>query len=573
MINTVDSWFRDASFDAFDPQKHPHKGKGPGGGQFTSGPGGGGSAQVKPDRRASRRAEHIRGHTGARHTRPVTAHKEKGQSAAAAVAAAVSRLSQHAQHEISETGKEIVTSHGAADILTKGFDQPNTPLRRKVMQGLSNVGGVLLNQLKEEKHHYKAAGSTLANIARGLPMAPADKRALRWMARKVVVTGVKTALGVHFIPGVGPLLEHAMGPAEDWLIGQIGDHVAEHAIEEHGTKLLGTGGHAAARRMGYFTPEQRQRATEMGGGDSAFYDAGDEDYDGLVRDFIKTIGQCIETCPIPMDNLLKQYKTLQLQQKQQKESDKASPMFGGIGGNALKVKDEGTSEGAKKGWQHRHRGTAPLSQAGQTPQLQRTASHGFKKAKPELRHTETPPPAKKPSFEEMRAQTQVYPEKSPPRTHRPKKAGTQAPRPVTREMKQELPHQRIATQSQQFTQGERRSEKSKGSLLPGGRPREQVSMAQKEREGPGKERREVAARKHRAEITALSQRQKAGETLSEKEQKRLTTLTNVYGRGESQSVGAAQKPSPPKFQKTGIGSKGTAEKPFPRSGLSRIRRN
>jgi len=563
MINTVDSWFRDASLDAFDPSKHPHKGKGPGGGQFTSGPGGGGVAT--PSRKATRRAEHIRGHTGARHTRPVTAHKEKGQSAAAAVAAAVSRLSQHAQHEIGETGKEIVTSHGAADILTKGFDQPNTPLRRKVMQGLSNVGGVLLNQLKEEKHHYKAAGSTLANIARGLPMAPADKRALRWMARKAVVTGVKTALGIHFIPGVGPLLEHAMGPAEDWLIGQIGDHVAEHAIEEHGTKLLGTGAHAAARRMGYFTPEQRQRATEMGGGDSAFYDD-DEDYDDLVRDFIKTIGQCIETCPIPIDNLLKQYKTLQLQQKQQKESDKSSPMFGGIGGNALKVGDEGTSEGAKKGWQHRHRGTAPLSQAGQTPQLQRTASHGFKKQKPELRHTETPPPAKKPSFEEMRAQTQVYPEKSPPRTHRPKKAGTQAPRPVTREMKQELPHQRIATQSQQFAQGERRSEKSKGSMLPGGRPREQVSMTQKEREGPGREAREVTARKHRGEITELTRRQKAGETLSEKEQKRLTTLTNVYGRGESQPVGTQQSRSPAKYEKAD-------PRPGGRPGLRRIRRN
>src|SRR5215470_14173501 len=104
-------------------------------------------------------------------------------------------------------------------------------------------------------------------------------------------------------------------------------------------------------------------------------------------------------------------------------------MFGGLGGNALKLPtgDEGTSEGAKKGWQHRHRGTAPMSQAGAPPQLQRTASHGYsaslKKQGTELR--KTPPKA---SFEEMQAKAREFPEPRQRPRKRPPKKGTQEPR-------------------------------------------------------------------------------------------------------------------------------------------------
>ena len=556
MINTVDSWFQDASLDAWKPA---HKGKGPGGGQFTSGPGGGGSAAAKPDRGASRRAEHLRGHTGARHTRTVTAHKEKGQGAAAAVAAAVSRLSQHAQHEAGEVARETTGAHGGVELLTKGFDEPNTPLRRKIGQALSNVPGVVWNQLKEEKNHFQAAGNTLVNIARGLPMAPEDNKALKWMARKAVTTTIKWATGISLVPGLGMALEHVMGPAEDWLMGQIAEHVAHHAIEEHTTKLLGTSGRAAAR--GYFTNQQRQEATQMGGGDDhAYYDAepSDDECEQAVRAFLKTVGESVNTAPIPMQNLMKQYKTLQLQQQQTKESDKSSPMFGGIGGNALKLPtgDEGTSEGAKKGWQHRHRGTAPLSSAGSAPQLQRTASHGYsaslKKQGHELRKTETPEPAKTPSFEEMHKKAQEFPEPPPPRKRSrgvPKK-GTQQPTNRERERHSEAAQEVGMRSSTGFMgMGERRSEKTKGSIVGALPTRTNISMKQKEREGPGVEQREVTARKHRAEINELTRK----ESRTAQEQKRLDTLVRIHGASQSQPVGTQQQWVPKKEHVPGGG--------------------
>jgi hypothetical protein len=558
MINTVDSWFRDSVTDAFVPK---HKGKGPGGGQFTSGPGGG-TASRKP----SRRAAHARGSTqvGSHQTPPPSQQKQHG--AAAAVAAAVSRLAQHAKHEIGETGSELFGSREEEQTLTKGLGETGTPARMKVMNLLSkNVPKFLIDSLKQDVHHWKNAGNTLYSVAAGLPMSSRDWQSVKFMGRKAVITAVKMATGIHLVPGVGHLAEHALGHAADYIVSQFAEHVVDHAIDEHGTKLASASLKGGARQAhGYFTERQRREATEMGGGDSAFYDAepSDEEREQLILDFLKTVGDSVNTVPINMKNLIQQYKTLKLQEQQGKETDKASPMFGGLGGNnPLKIGDEGTAEGAKKGWLHRHRGTKPLSEAGASPQLQRTASHGLKKTKPELR--KTPPRA---TFEEMRAKAAEFPEKKPRPPKRKAKAGTQAPRPVTREMKQELPHQRIPTQSQQFGMGERRSEKSKGSMLPGGRPRTQISMGQKEREGPAKEQREVIARKHRAEISELTRRQKSGGSLSDKEKQRLATLVRIHGPGESQPVGTKQTQGPAKYEKADT-------RPGGRPGLRRIRRN
>ena len=513
MINTIDTWFSDAPWHE-EQHKRSH-------GKFATMQGPGAQAkQSKPIRSQTISGGKLRPrskpeHTQTRHpsaaSRIATWMKQKGGGTASSVAASASRLAQHAKQEARETGHELFGSKGEEAQLTKGLGDPNSPMRVKVGKLLSqNVPKVILDSLKHDVHNWKSAGVTLHNMAAGLPLSDSDVKSLKFLARKAVIGTVKFATGVHLVPGLGPLLEHAVGHASEYIVSQFAEHVADHAIDEHGTRFASMAGRAAGRRA------LHGEYAMAGGDDHAYFaDAGpsDEEIEQLILDFLKTLGESVTTAPIDMKEIAAQAQN----------GDRASPMFGGIGGNAL-LRDEGTSAGARKGWQSRKSGGS------------------------QLRKTPPPaPPAAKPSYEEMRAHRLDIPE-PPPRTPKPPpKKGTQSPRPVTAAMKRELPHQRITTQSQQYL-GQRRSEKTRGTASIGGHQlRQNVSMGQREREGPAAEARESAARAHRAELSELTRRQKAGETLSEKEQHRKNILTRIHGAGESQPVGTAQPRSPSKW--------------------------
>jgi hypothetical protein len=492
---------------------------------------GGGAQQKNPGLR-----EHKPPKTVSRHPRPQPQAQSRLSTFKAGAAARIAQAVAKAKGQVKGLGQEAFAIPHDVEILTKGFDSPNTPLRQKLGATLvKNAGGYLREMGVEAAGTVRHAGAGLKNMAQGLPMDDRQQEAWKAIGRKVVISTLMRSLDIA-VPGAGVLAEvagHAVGHVASQVAGHAIDHVTqhvvqqiaevvvEHAAEEHELKLMGGIGRAGRHLLG-----RQRRLQQQQRQDHAFSDAGqpsDQECMKLLADWMQTLAKSLATAPIDMKQIMATAP------KSNGDSARFGPLFGGLrsSGNALRpVRDEGTTEGAKKGWRKRKYGGA-----------------GTAAAAPQLRKA-TPPPAAeppkaKPSFEEMRAHRLDMPTPQ----SKPKQAPRQKPVAPRATGKAPLDPSLGFRQSFNF-QGKPRSEKSRSSSVPALPVRETVSLAQRGREGPAKEQRETTARAQRAELKSLHQRHTAGESLSDKEKRRMAALMREHGVGGMATPTAA--PNPPK---------------------------
>jgi hypothetical protein len=475
----------------------------------------GGAQQQNPGLR-----EHKPPKTGSRHQRPqpqpqsrLATWGRQAQEVKAGAAARVARAVSAAKGAAGGLGQEAFASHEAVEKLTSAFASPNTPMRTKISNLFAqHIPQVIKDQIKEEGENWFHGAAGLAQMAQGFPVYdPRQAEAVKALTRKGII---KVVLGVT---GLGALIpaaalasgaaEHLIGHGFEQALNHITEEVIDDSFQEHTVKFTSGVLRAGRRLIG------RKRA------DHGFRDAPltQEQAMKLWTDWYQTVAKSIASAPINMQKL----------QQNGDSTTRFGPMFGGLGGN--RIGDEGTTEGAKKGWRKRKYGGAGTAAA--APQL--------RKATPPAAET----PKAKPSFEEMRAHRLDVPAAQP----KPKQAPRQKPVAPRATGKAPLDPKLGFRQSFNF-EGEHRSEKSRTSVLPNRPVREQVSLAQRGREGPAKEQRETTARTQRAELSTLLGRRNKGEALTEHEQHRMSVLGRIHGMSQSQPVGTKQAASPAKWR-------------------------
>jgi hypothetical protein len=480
------------------------------------------------------------------------------QGAAAKVAQALQKAKQQAEG----LGSEAFAVPHDLKTLTEGFDKSSSEPRRKIgTQAAKNVGRYLKEMSTELGETIYHAGKGLTRIPQGIPMLDKEQEAWKSLGRKFVISTLMRSMDVA-VPGSGLLAEaaghavghvvghvaqhvgeHAVDHATQHVIEQIAEHVTEHAADEHLMKLGGTGTRLAHRSIlgsGALFGRQRrlQQQRQMSRHDHAYRDAdpSQEEIMKACADWLHTVAESIITAPIPMKQILATMP------KPNGKGDKASPLFGGLGGNNP-FKDEGTSEGARKGWLHRH---------------------GPTRAKPELRKMTRPAEPPKPetpktraTFEQMRARKDYVPPpmpkaKSPQRVpnqpHAPKPheqdiLSRRAAAPVTTERRSQAPTPTLVQPL--YGQGEQKRTGStrKSTQTPYKEIRENVSMTQREREGPAREQQASTAKSQIAELKALHGRRTS---LTPKETDRMNRLIKEHGLGAIATPTAQGTAGPPK---------------------------
>jgi hypothetical protein len=477
------------------------------------------------------------------------------QGAAAKVAAAVQKARQQAEG----LGSEAFAVPGDLKTLTEGFNQPGSEIRGKIgTQAAKNVGRYLKEMSTELGETIYHAGKGLTRIPQGIPMLDKEQEAWKSLGRKFVISTLLRSMDLA-VPGSGVLAEaaghavghvvghvaqhvgeHAVDHATQHVIEHVAQHVTEHAADEHLMKLGGTGTRLAGRSIlgrGALFGRQRRlgQQEQMSRHDHAFRDAepSQEEIMKACADWLNTVAKSIVTAPIPMKQILATMP------KPNGKGDKASPMFGGLGGNNP-FKDDGTSEGAKKGWMHRH---------------------GPTKAKPELRKmtrpAEPPKPETKQTWEEMRARRNYTPPpmpkaKSPqrvpnqphaPKPHEQDVLSRRAAAPLTTEKRSQAPATTGVRIQPIYGQGEQKRTEStrKSTQTPYKEIRENVSMTQREREGPARERQAATAKSQVAELKELHGRRTS---LTPKETDRMNRLIKEHGLGAM--AAPTVTPSPPR---------------------------
>jgi hypothetical protein len=459
---------------------------------------------------------------------------KQAQEVKAGAAARVARAVQTAKSQGAGLAQEAFTIPHDVDTLTKGFSSPNTPMRVKLGQALAkNIPNYLKEMAKENVDLVRGVGSSLWTAANGRPFSDRETEAWKAVGRKVALRILMTAAGVPPVPGSAALAEgaaHAIGHVAGHILDHVTQHILEHvteevvdhATEEHTLKLSGGVGRALRHVV-------RGRSAQGGHHDRAFRDGPtDQQCMQALNDYLQTVAKSLASAPIDMKKILASAP------KQNGDSGRFGPMFGGLksSGNRL-TGDEGTSEGAKKGWANRGRTSTVVEP-------------------PELRKTT---PSTRPTFAEMKAQTEVFPEKKErntpkPSPRNPRKAET--PEGVQRDPVVVMPKKGQApastgykTQQSFFSQGKKRSPESRGKKagsLPLG---QNISMTQREREGPARERQATTAARQREELKSLQARHAKGE-LSDKEKEHMNRLLREHGGGGGGAVTRAGTPGPPK---------------------------
>jgi hypothetical protein len=470
--------------------------------------------------------EHKPPKTGSRHQRPqpqpqsrLATWGRQAQEVKAGAAARIARAVAAAKGGAGSLGKEAFASHEAVEKLTSAFASPNTPMRVKISNLFAkHIPQVIKDQIKEEGENWFHGAAGLAHMAQGFPVYdPRQAEAVKALTRKGIIKVVLGATGLGALIPAAALAsgaaEHLIGHGFEHVINHVTEEIIDDSFQEHAVKFT-SGVLSAGRRL-------------IGGkrADHGFHDAPltQEQAMKLWTDWYQTVAKSIASAPINMQKL----------QQNGDSTTRFGPMFGGLGGN--RIGDEGTSEGAKKGWVRRQRGTKS-----QAPQLRKAPT------------TAAPPSEKpKPTFEEMRAHRDDpmgvpgLGLKLEPAVSRPKPKPAQKPVAPRATGKAPLDPSLGFRQSFNF-QGKKRSAESRGSSVPTQPVREKVSLAQRGREGPAREQREVTARAQRAELGALLSRHGKGERLTEQEQHRMSVLSRIHGASQSQAVGTQQAQSPAK---------------------------
>lgn len=483
--------------------------------------------------------------------KPVTkpAQAGGGQSAAQKIAAALAKSKATA----AQLAKEAYSVHGDVDILTKGLSSPNTPLRQKVSQALTNnIPEFLAEVAKEGYHTIRYGASGMIKTLQYYPLSHEEEKAFNNIFRKFLITGFKWGVTVTTgiplaVPGVGAAAElgaqaighvagHVLDAISQHIIEQSANQVLEHVADEHVNKYGGSG----ARLLLYGARGLRGQRQMYGGGDHAFFDAdglSDQQCMKMVSDFLHELAKGAATVPIDMK------KIMATAPKPNGDSGRFGPLFGGLKSSGNRIGDEGTSEGARKGWQHRQHGQS-----------------GLRKATP------TAPPASKPSFEEMRARAQSFELPRSPKKPKQEPMRPKAPEPVTPERREFLRTDPV-TQPPQVTRrvaappslGAKTQAQSFGgghvSATRTGRGYSEGGKGQRAREHEKLVRGEQAqtAARQQAELRSLHQRRGS---LNESEQRRYNALIKEHGAGAlSQPTAQKGTPMPAKRFVRGKGNK------------------
>jgi len=217
----------------------------------------------------------------------------------------------------------------------------NSPLRKKVADGIiKGIPQILHNMYKEERNNVVGCVQAIKNLKSGQPVTPEQKSAMKKLAFRAVATTV------------GFLHGDPSGTVPHVILA-FGEELLNHTMIEHGVTTAGAGVRAGISGLRHaFGGHALQPGTD---GHPFRDDMSIKSADWrLLTDFLKRYAQNFASKQLPnnkMQQLLQQAK----QAKTNGNGDhKNMPMFGGLAGNRLG--DEGTSEGAKKGWAHRQSG-------------------------------------------------------------------------------------------------------------------------------------------------------------------------------------------------------------------------